>query len=538
MDNKKIHPLVLVILDGWGYNPENIGNAIALASTPTIDTLLQVYPNTLLKAAGVEVGLPVNQVGNSEVGHTTIGAGRVLMQDLAKIEQSIRDHSFFSNSTLLQVCNRLKRSNTTIHLVGLCSNGGVHSHINHLLSLLDLFYKHKILNVCIHLISDGRDTNPNCVQEFIILLKDYKEKYGIGDICTISGRYYAMDRDCRWSRTEAFYKVLVNDNDEISQSNDISAINFIQKCYNQQISDEFIPPTRLTKGKVKNGDTILFFNFRPDRMRQIVQSFIKTEFKGFPTVKFDDLDIVTFTNYDSSFKLPVVFPPISTKNFLGEVLSHNNLVQLRIAETEKYAHVTYFFNGGHEEPFDKEDRELIPSPQVATYDLSPQMSALQITNQVINALDQDLYSVIIVNYANPDMLGHTGNLDATIKAVECTDDCIAQLLNHISLVSGTMIITADHGNAEVMLDDNGQPCKSHTMNQVPFILIEGEKKRIIGHGGQVDLRSNGSLADIAPTILDILGLQIPDDMTGSTLITTTPYELRDMNQVIKQLEHQ
>lgn len=530
MNKRIIHPLVLVILDGWGNRQQEVGNAIALASTPTMDTLLQVYPNTLLYASGTHVGLPSNQVGNSEVGHATIGSGRVLLQDLAKIDQSIHDKSFFNKPILLDMCSSLKKSNQSIHLIGLCSDGGVHSHINHLIALLDVLRQEEISNIFIHFIADGRDTSSNCMQEFLGVLQQYLARYPIATICTVSGRYYAMDRDCRWKRTEAFYQILVND---INPEDNLMPINdLVDVWYNDDISDEFIPPTRLAAGSVNPGDTLLFFNFRPDRIRQIVQAFIKPEFKGFQKEYISNLDILTFTEYDPNFMVPIIFPPEAKYNFLGEVLARHQLNQLRIAETEKYAHVTYFFNGGVEEPFEGEDRELIPSPPVNTYDECPEMSAYQVTERVQVALQKQLYSVIIVNYANPDMLGHTGNLQATVKGVEVVDNCISQLLDSISQANGTMIITADHGNAEVMLTQAGHKFKSHTMNCVPFLLIEGEGNVVQGHGAQVVLRSAGSLADIAPTILDILNIEVPSEMTGSSLIADTPYKVVIANKKV------
>lgn len=530
MNKRKIHPLVLVILDGWGNGQQEVGNAIALASTPTMDTLLKVYPNTSLYASGTHVGLPSNQVGNSEVGHATIGAGRVLLQDLAKIDQSICDKSFFNKPILLDMCASLRHSGKSIHLIGLCSDGGVHSHINHLIALLDILKQEKIKHIFIHFIADGRDTSPKCIQNFLGILREYLEMHPIATICTISGRYYAMDRDCRWKRTEAFYQILVND---INLEENLVSINDMVKVwYNNDMSDEFIPPTRFAPGTINSGDTVLFFNFRPDRIRQIVQAFVKPEFRGFKKAYVDNLNIITFTEYDGSFMVPIVFPPEPKYNFLGEVLARNQLNQLRIAETEKYAHVTYFFNGGIEEPFQGEDRELIPSPQVNTYDECPSMSAYQVTMRVQEALQKQLYSVIIVNYANPDMLGHTGNLQATVQSVEVVDECIGRLLDSIGQVNGTIIITADHGNAEVMLSHSGQPFKSHTMNCVPFILIEGEGKLIQGHGGQISLRSEGSLVDIAPTILDILNIPVPAEMTGLSLIKETAHEVYNMNTIV------
>jgi 2,3-bisphosphoglycerate-independent phosphoglycerate mutase len=522
MKKQTIYPIVLTILDGWGHSNQTNGNAIKLAKTPTMDTLTQAYPNILLNASGTHVGLPENQVGNSEVGHTTIGGGRVLKQDLARISSSIDDKSFFSNQTLNNICSYASRNKTKIHLIGLCSNGGVHSHINHLIAILDLLKSYLITKVCIHLITDGRDTKPNCAKVFINQINHYLQSIEMGKICTISGRYYAMDRDCRWSRTETFYKILTEDN--LNTITD--PLQLIDELYNRGISDEFIIPTRIEQGKIDDEDGILFFNFRPDRMRQIVQAFTKQGFKGFQCKQFINLQIVTFTNYDRTLDIPAVFDPLQKINFLGEIISQNNLKQLRIAETEKYAHVTYFFNGGIEEPFAGEDRELILSPQVKTYDESPDMSALQITENIIAAIKKNIYSLIVVNYANPDMIGHTGNLSATIQAIETIDKSITNLYEAVNQASGTLLITADHGNAEYMLDNQQNPCKSHTTNLVPFILIEGERQKIIGHGGKVILKTTGCLADIAPTILDILNISQPQEMTGQTLIEAPKHEIR------------
>jgi 2,3-bisphosphoglycerate-independent phosphoglycerate mutase len=518
-----IYPIVLTILDGWGHSDHTKGNAIKQAKTPTMDNLLKTYPNILLNASGSQVGLPEDQVGNSEVGHTTIGGGRVLQQDLARIRSSIDDKSFFQNTTLNDICLYACHNKTKIHLIGLCSNGGVHSHINHLIALLDLLKNYPIINVCIHLITDGRDTKSNCASNFIIQIINSLKSLKIGTICTISGRYYAMDRDCRWSRTEAFYNTLTENNSIIIKD----PLKLINEVYNKQISDEFIIPTRINSGKIESQDAIIFFNFRPDRMRQIVQAFAKEGFKGFPCKKLINLKIVTFTNYDSTLNIPRVFQPLKKINFLGEIISQNNLKQLRIAETEKYAHVTYFFNGGIEEPFTGEDRELILSPQVQTYDECPEMSALQITKSVIKAIKKNIYSIIIVNYANPDMIGHTGHLEATIKAIEIIDQSITKLYEAVNQADGTLLITADHGNAEYMLDSQENPCKSHTSNLVPFIFIKGEKQKTMKHNSKMTLRKGGSLADIAPTILDILKINPPREMTGKTLIENPKHERKD-----------
>jgi 2,3-bisphosphoglycerate-independent phosphoglycerate mutase len=513
MKKPDIQPVILTILDGWGHSSRKEGNAVYIANTPTIDNLYKVYPTTWLDASGLGVGLPPGQVGNSEVGHTSIGGGRVVPQDLVRIGASIQDNSFYSNKVLKDICTEVKTDGSKLHLIGLCSNGGVHSHITHLIALLDFLKNENIEDVCIHVITDGRDTQPNCAKTFINQITKHIREINTGRICTISGRYYAMDRDCRWTRTEAFYNTLVKDT--LSETQD--PLQLIEEFYTKNISDEFIIPTRIKEGTINNGDAIVLFNFRPDRMRQLVQSFKKNSFKGFKRKELLQLKICTFTQYDSTLLIPVLFKPLIKTNFLGEILAQNHLRQLRIAETEKYAHVTYFFNGGIEEPFPGEDRELIPSPQVKTYDESPEMSADQLTQSLIKALERQIYSLIVINYANPDMIGHTGNLSRTIEAIEIIDKCIANVLNAVNKTNSMLIITADHGNAECMLDKNQQPCKSHTTNVVPFIMV-AEGSKIVNNHRQIHLHHRGSLADIAPTILDILNLEKPKEMTGHSLI--------------------
>lgn len=509
MTEKLVHPIILTILDGWGYSKNIEGNAINIAHTPTLDSLWKNYPYTLLSASGEDVGLPLNQMGNSEVGHTTIGAGRTINQDLVVISKSIKNNDFFENPTLHNIFQATEDKKSKLHIIGLCSNGGVHSHIEHLLALIKIAKQYEF-NICLHMITDGRDTESNAAKIFITqVINEIKDLKDI-NICTISGRYYSMDRDCRWSRIEKAYKVLTENN--IPQ--EINALDLIEQYYQQDISDEFIPPTRIYKGAIQNNDGIVFFNFRPDRIRQLLHSLAKKTFKGFKTKKIESLNLVTFTQYDSNLNIPIVFPPEKHTNFLGEVISDYGLKQLRLAETEKYAHVTYFFNGGIEEPLPGEDRELISSPQVETYDLAPEMSAYKLTESVINAINKNIYQLIVINYANPDMVGHTGNLEATIKAISTVDACIEKLLRKIQLIKGTLIITADHGNAEYMINKENKPCKSHTTNLVPFCLVEYSKSKAYSN----NLRNNGCLADIAPTILDLFNIQIPEEMNGSSLL--------------------
>ena len=510
MTHKSICPIVLTILDGWGYSENTVGNAIQLANTPTIDKISKIYPKTLLSASGEDVGLPDQQMGNSEVGHTTIGAGRIINQDLVRIGKSIKTKAFFNNNQLHNIYKNSNPLQSKVHIIGLCSNGGVHSHIEHLKALIEIAKQYETLT-CLHLITDGRDTQPKEAKIFIQEIIDIIKKYKNIIICTISGRYYSMDRDCRWSRTEKAYKILVENEKSINQSKDI--ISIIDQYYQQDISDEFIPPTRIQNGNIIDNDSIIFFNFRPDRIRQLLHSFAKPNFKGFNTRSLKNLILTTFTEYDSTLSIPTIFPPETHNNFLGEIISNNSLKQLRLAETEKYAHVTYFFNGGIEEPFPGEDRELIPSPKVETYDLTPEMSAYQLTNSLIQAIDKQIYKFIVINYANPDMIGHTGNLEATIKSIEIVDKCVKQVLEKIIDVNGTLIITADHGNADYMLTTENKPCKSHSTNPVPFILISNNQSY------SNILKEYGSLADIAPTILDLLNLDIPNEMNGKSLIT-------------------
>lgn len=502
-------PIILMILDGWGYSTNTKGNAIYLAKTPTMDMLSKNYPNSLLNASGEEVGLPNKQMGNSEVGHTTIGAGRIINQELVKISQSITNKTFFKNITIHKTYLHSLKFNSKIHLVGLCSNGGVHSHINHLKALIEISKKYKC-TTCLHLILDGRDTNVKEAKDFVQQIDESIDKCTNITICTISGRYYSMDRDCRWSRTEKSYKIMINDNTIIR--NKANILSVIEEYYNQNISDEFIPPTRIQKGNISNNDSIIFFNFRPDRTRQLLHTFAKPNFKGFTRQEIKNLMITTFTEYDTHLSIPTIFPPNIHKNFLGQVISKKGLKQLRLAETEKYAHVTYFFNGGIEEPFPGENRILIPSPKVETYDLQPEMSANELTQSLIKAIEMKIYDLIVINYANADMIGHTGDLQATINSIEIIDKCIKKVLEKIKNNNHTIIITADHGNADYMITKDNKPCKSHSLNPVPFILVD---KNITN---QQELRKYGNLADIAPTILNLLDIKIPNEMNGNSLL--------------------
>ena len=507
-------PVVLIILDGWGYRESTDGNAIATGHTPVMDSLWASYPRTLIHTSGKAVGLPGGQMGNSEVGHINIGAGRVVKQELMRITDAVEDGSLLSNRALLQVCSEVRSRNGKLHLIGLCSDGGVHSHLDHLFGLLNLAKAEEITDVCIHAITDGRDTNPKSGVKYLQQIEEAIAQIGVGKIVTISGRYYAMDRDRRWDRVKRAYDVLTSNKID----RETSAAEAIEASYEQDITDEFVNPTRIAAGAVEPGDGIIFYNFRPDRARQLSWAFMDPKFDGFEREPIQPLSFVTFTQYDPELPVKVAFKPQNLNNILGEVIAERGLRQLRTAETEKYAHVTYFFNGGLEEPFPGEDRELIPSPMVATYDKQPEMSAQELTDRTIAALEKGIYSLVVMNYANPDMVGHTGMLNAAVQAIETVDHCLGQLLVAIGKVGGTVLITADHGNAELMWDENGQPWTAHTTNPVPLILIEGEGAKIFGHGNQVNLRENGCLADLAPTILEILQIAQPPEMTGRSLI--------------------
>jgi 2,3-bisphosphoglycerate-independent phosphoglycerate mutase len=522
MTQAPISPVVLVILDGWGYREATDGNAIAAARTPVMDSLWAVYPRTLIRTSGKDVGLPDGQMGNSEVGHLNIGAGRVVPQELVRISDAVEDGTIRENPALVQLCQQVKSRGSKLHLVGLCSDGGVHSHLNHLLGLLDFAKSQELSDVCIHAITDGRDTRPTEGIEAIQKIQDHIDKSGVGRLVTISGRYYAMDRDRRWDRVKKAYDIMTQDGTGDGQS----AVEVLKASYELEITDEFVMPTRLAPGAVESGDGVIFFNFRPDRARQLTQAFVDPAFNGFEREQIQPLSFATFTQYDPHFPVLVAFEPQNLNNILGEVLAKNGLRQFRTAETEKYAHVTYFFNGGLEQPFEGEDRELVSSPMVATYDRAPAMSAQEVTHIASAAIQKRIYSLVVINYANTDMVGHTGNIQACIQAVETVDRCMGHLLESINKAGGTALITADHGNAEYMRDEAGNPWTAHTTNPVPFIVVEGEGLKIPGHSTEVALRDDGRLADIAPTILDILRLPQPVEMTGRSLLKPIEFEVR------------
>ena len=511
---------ILVILDGWGYSSKYHGNAIKQAYTPFLDLLWHSQPRTLLHASENHVGLPKQQMGNSEVGHTTIGAGRAIDQALVRISRSIETGDFFNNRTIHNAYQTASKKNKRVHIVGLCSDGGVHSHIKHLIALIKISQNYKNIETCIHIITDGRDTKPQSAVGFINTILQEIQDHPNVNVCTISGRYYSMDRDCRWQRTMKAYECLINNN--TNAQNGSSILKIVKDHYSKNIYDEFIVPTRIRNGAIAENDSVICFNFRPDRMRQLTQALCDISFDGFARKRIANINIVTFTTYDNKLNLPTVFQKIINRNFLGKVISEKKFRQFRLAETEKYAHVTYFFNGGKEAPFPGEDRELIASPRVDTYDLTPDMSANHITDRLIEAIQENIYDFIVVNYANPDMVGHTGKLKAARRAIEATDRCIGKLLESISPYRrAKIIITADHGNADIMLDQNNKPCKSHTNNLVPFIIVDTENYlKKSGISKKTQLKNQGSLADVAPTILEILKIKKPNEMKGSSLIQT------------------
>jgi 2,3-bisphosphoglycerate-independent phosphoglycerate mutase len=529
MAQAPVSPVVLVILDGWGYRENTDGNAIAAANTPVMESLWAAYPHTTIRTSGKDVGLPDGQMGNSEVGHLNIGAGRVVPQELVRISDAVEDGTLLSNPALVTLYQTVKQRGGSLHLVGLCSDGGVHSHLSHLSGLLEMAKDQALTDVCIHAVTDGRDTLPSSAKEHLEKITAYIAQHGVGRIVTLSGRYFSMDRDRRWDRVKQAYDVMTQD----GPGDGRSALEVLNASYEAGVTDEFVVPTRLAPGAVKPNDGIVFFNFRPDRARQLTQALVDPNFKGFERELIQPLAFVSFTQYDANLPVSVAFEPQNFNNILGQVIAQHGLRQLRTAETEKYAHVTYFFNGGIEEPFEGEDRVLVPSPSVATYDREPAMSADQVTDGAIAAIQKRIYSLIVINYANPDMVGHTGKMDATVTALETVDRCLGRLLEQVVQAGGTTIIIADHGNAEVMWDENGNPWTAHTTNPVPFILVEGEGRKIPGHGTDVTLRSDGRLADIAPTILEILKLPQPPEMTGRSMIQAADFEVRQNRTPVK-----
>ena len=504
-------PVMLMILDGFGINENTDGNAVKLAKTPNIDKLMKKYQTTEIYTSGLKVGLPEGQMGNSEVGHTNIGAGRIVYQDLTKITKSIEDGDFFTIPEFTEAIENCKKYNSKLHILGLLSDGGVHSHIRHLFGLLEMAKRRDFEDVYVHCFLDGRDTPPASAEGYIVQLEEKMRQKNLGKIASISGRYYAMDRDKRWDRVKKCYDALVNGEGEKATSATIA----IEDSYQKEVFDEFVVPTVICNGEnpiatIENHDSVIFFNFRPDRAREITRTIVDKDFNEFETKKLDTY-FVCFTNYDETMpNVKIAFKKEPLVNTLGEVLANNGLTQLRIAETEKYAHVTFFFNGGEEKQYKGEDRILVPSPKVATYDLQPEMSAYEVTDNVIKAIDSDKYNVIILNYANPDMVGHTGSLPAAIKAIETIDECVGKVVETMLKHDGTMLITADHGNSEQMIDyKTGEPHTAHTTNPVPLILVT--------ENNELKIKS-GKLADLAPTILELLNIEKPKEMTGESIL--------------------
>ncbi len=501
-------PLALIILDGFGYNSADYGNAITAAKTPNIDKLLSSCPHTLIGASGMDVGLPDGQMGNSEVGHTNIGAGRIVYQELTRITKAIQDGAFFDNEAFLGAVENCKKNGSALHLMGLMSDGGVHSHNSHLYALVELAKKAGLEKVFIHCFMDGRDVPPTSGKDFIAELQQKLKEIGVGKIATIMGRYYAMDRDNRWERVEKAYAAMVY-GEGVKNPNPVGTV---EQSYVDEITDEFIVPTVCTEqATICPNDSVIFFNFRPDRAREITRTLVDPEFKGFERKKgFFPLYFVCMTQYDATMpNVEIAFKPQSLTNTFGEYISGKGLTQLRIAETEKYAHVTFFFNGGVEASFEGEDRALIPSPKVATYDLKPEMSAYEVCDEVVSRINSGKYDVIILNYANCDMVGHTGVFDAAVAAVEAVDTCVGKTVDAILAQGGAALITADHGNADQMYEPDGSPFTAHTTNPVPLIGVGLDGK---------GLKEGGRLADLAPTMLEILGLAKPDEMDGQSLL--------------------
>jgi len=503
-----IQPVMLVIMDGWGYRKEKTGNAVRLAKTPHIDSFEREFPFTLLKASGEAVGLPAGQMGNSEVGHLNIGAGRIVYQDFTRIDKAIEDGSFFKNQTFLRIMKRVKELGSTLHLFGLVSKGGVHSDLGHLFSLIRMARDQGINRLEIHAFMDGRDTPPKSGAGYLRELKEFIDLGGVGQIATVIGRFYAMDRDKRWDRIKIAYDALTEGAGRMADD----PVAAVEGAYSRDETDEFIKPIIIRgTSRVRDNDGVIFFNFRADRARELTRAFTEEEFKEFKVNKRPELaGFVTMTMYDEEFSLPIAFPPVHLARILGEVVSSLGLRQLRIAETEKYAHVTYFFNGGEEEPFDNEDRCLIPSPRdVPTYDLRPEMSAGLIRDELLKRMGKGQYQLIVVNFANGDMVGHTGVLDAAIKACHVVDQCVGAIVKAWLELGGISVVTADHGNAEKMIDQDGSPFTAHTTSPVPLYLIDPSRKTIG--------LERGKLGDIAPTVLKLMGISPPEEMTGKVL---------------------
>ncbi len=505
--------VALIILDGFALREETEGNAIAQANKPNFDRYWNTYPHSTLHVSGESVGLPEGQMGNSEVGHLNIGAGRIVYQSLTRINKAIEDRSFFDKNVLLEAIERAKRNGGALHLFGLLSDGGVHSHIDHLFALLEMAAEHEIDDVYVHAFLDGRDVGPQTALPYIEATEEKMKQLGVGKIATVMGRYYAMDRDERWERVKLAYDALTYGEGKTA----LSAKEAVEQSYKEEVYDEFVLPTVIVEkdeknpiATIENGDAIVFFNFRPDRAIQLSKSYLLEDFSDFSRgeKKLDDIYFVQMVPYSDEIPGPVVFETVDLKNTLGEVIAKAGYNQLRIAETEKYPHVTYFVSGGREEEFPGETRILIDSPKVPTYDLKPEMSAYEVTDALLEQLERDDLHAIILNFANPDMVGHSGMLEPTIKAVEAVDECLGKVVDKILELGGTAIITADHGNADEIIDENGEPMTAHTTNPVPVIVTKEN----------ITLRNDGILADLAPTVLDLLHIEQPEEMTGKTLI--------------------
>ena len=510
-------PVMLMILDGWGIAPAGPTNAASTARTPNLDKYFAEYPNTRLDASGEDVGLPAGQIGNSEVGHLNIGSGRIIYQDLSLISHAIKTGTFFQNKVLLDAIQYAKENKSSLHLMGLFSDGGVHSHIDHLKALLEMAKEAGLEKVFVHAFLDGRDVPPQSAIPYVQDLEAFMQEKGVGCFATVSGRYYAMDRDKRWERLEKAYRNMVLRDGEVFAS----AEEGIKASYAAGVNDEFVVPFCVAQKNetadaaaksvacIRKNDSVIFYNFRPDRAREITRALHDEDFPYFERpAEARPVRMTGMTQYDATIDIPTAYPPEHYEDTLGEVLAKNGLKQLRIAETEKYAHVTFFFNGGVEEPNEGEDRILIPSPKVATYDLQPEMSAPQVTEALLKALDEDKYDVVILNFANPDMVGHTGIMEAAVKAMETVDACAGKIVEKIQALDGVICITADHGNLEKMQNEDGTPCTAHTTNKVPFIVISKDKVKL----------HEGRLADIAPTLLQFLKIQQPKAMTGKSLL--------------------
>ena len=513
----KTKPVLLVVLDGWGIRKEREANAIAVAGTPNVDALVRDHPSTALETSGLAVGLPEGQMGNSEVGHTNLGAGRIVYQDLVRINRAVEDGSFFGNDNLLMACRRAKESGAALHLMGLVSDGGVHSHVEHLHACLELARREGVARTFVHAFMDGRDTPPRAGLGYLADVEKRLRERGYGRVASVCGRYWAMDRDKRWDRVALAWGALVDGEGHRAAS----GVAAMEAAYGRDEGDEFVKPTVIVNGDgkpvgpVRDGDAVLFFNFRADRAREITRAFTDPAFKEFERRHAPRLSAyVCMTDYDKTFGLPVAFPPQDLSEIFPEIVARAGLRQLRCAETEKYAHVTFFFNGGRETVYPNEDRILVPSPRdVKTYDLKPEMSAREVTDKLVQALGTGQYGFALVNFANPDMVGHTGILDAAVKAVKVVDECLGRLWQAARQQGMAMLVTADHGNCEMMTDPvTGQPHTAHTLNPVPFILADPDFRG-------AKLRAKGVLADVAPTILQVMGLPQPREMKGLGLVT-------------------